>query len=210
MTTTNKDVKKIDYLTEDDPIPRQSWACVSFLSPEGLLNCSIRGLKIRGVYATEKEAHDRAKELQKIDPDFNIHVGEVGKWLPWDPSPDSHQDQVYQEEELNRLAKADAEAKEMKRRVAKERREDMKNKAQVQRNPRNNKEKIQERLRKKLKERRAKKKLNENFKQTAEELEKEEEELNKRREMIRNKEVKLDNLSDKLNRMDELSKQLNE
>lgn len=97
--------KYVDHLTEDKPIPGQEWVCISFLSPEGIRNCSVRGLKIRGVYATKKEAEKRAKELQLEDPDHNIFIGTVGKWLPWDPDVNSVEDQVYKEKELNELAK---------------------------------------------------------------------------------------------------------
>jgi hypothetical protein len=48
---------------------------------------SVRGLKVRGVYATQSEAELRSKKLQRMDPLHNIYVGEIGKWLPWDPSP---------------------------------------------------------------------------------------------------------------------------
>jgi len=98
--------KYIDYLKEDTPIPRQNWVCVSFLSPEGIKNCSIRGLKIRGVYETKEQANKRADELKAEDEDFHVFVGEVGKWLAWDPDPNSVEDQQYQEKELNDLMKA--------------------------------------------------------------------------------------------------------
>ncbi len=97
--------KYIDHLTEDKPIPGQEWVCLSFMSPEGIRNCSVRGLKVRGVYATRKEADDRAKELQQEDPNFDIFVGSVGKWLPWNPDVNDVDDHVYREKELNELAK---------------------------------------------------------------------------------------------------------
>ncbi len=67
---------------------------------------TMRGLKIRGVYATTKEAEVRAKKLVRNDPIHNILVGEVGKWLPWDPSPNSIQEQEYAEDQLNQLMKS--------------------------------------------------------------------------------------------------------
>jgi len=98
-----KNYKYIDHLDEDDAIQGQEYVCMSFLSPEGIKNCSLRGLKIRGVYATEDEANNRCAELQKVDPNFHVFVGQVGKWLPWDPDPTSQTDQVYREKELNDL-----------------------------------------------------------------------------------------------------------
>ena len=65
----------------------------------------IRGLKVRGVYDTYKEAQVRAQVLQRLDSSFNIYIGQVGHWLPWDPSPEQVQDQEYLESELNDLMK---------------------------------------------------------------------------------------------------------
>lgn len=92
--------KYIDQLTEDPAIPKQLWCCISFISPETLKNCNFRGIKVRGVYETKEEATKRADFLQQIDPNFNIYVGEVGKWLGWDPDPNTIDDQVYREKKL--------------------------------------------------------------------------------------------------------------
>ncbi len=64
---------------------------------------TVRGLKVRGVFANPKEAEARAKKLQRSDTVHNILLGEVGKWLPWDPSPNGIKDQVYAQEQLNNL-----------------------------------------------------------------------------------------------------------
>lgn len=66
---------------------------------------SIRGLKVRGVYDTAAEAGARAKTLQKLDPFFNVYVGQMGFWLPWDPEPADVADQEYAEDQLNTLMK---------------------------------------------------------------------------------------------------------
>jgi hypothetical protein len=66
---------------------------------------SVRGLKIRGVYSSNEEAVARSKKLQRNDTLHNIFVGEVGKWLPWDPAPADVADQEYAEEKLNTLMK---------------------------------------------------------------------------------------------------------
>lgn len=66
---------------------------------------TIRGIKVRGVYATEAEAAARAKRLQKTDKLFNIYGASVGKWTPWDPDPNKIQNQEYANEQLNTLMK---------------------------------------------------------------------------------------------------------
>lgn len=67
---------------------------------------SMRGLKVRGVWPSAKEAELRAKKLQQKDKYFNIFIGEIGKWLPWDPAPHQVGEQEYAESELNNLMKS--------------------------------------------------------------------------------------------------------
>jgi len=66
---------------------------------------TVQGLKVRGVYDTYNEAVGRAKTLQKLDPSFNVYVGQVGFWLPWDPDPMDVADQEYADDQLNTLMK---------------------------------------------------------------------------------------------------------
>ena len=66
---------------------------------------SVRGVKIRGTYGTPREAKIRAKVLQRLDPSFNIYVGQVGMWLAWDPQADKVSDQEYLNNDLNKLVK---------------------------------------------------------------------------------------------------------
>jgi len=66
---------------------------------------SIRGLKVRGVTGTHGEAVAMSKKLQRSDTIHNIFLGEVGKWLPWDPKPHQVADQEYAEDQLNTLMK---------------------------------------------------------------------------------------------------------
>ncbi len=131
--------KYVDHLDEDDRVPfphakdksnrvesdYQNWYCVSFLSPEGIKNCSLRGLKVRGVFGTQEEANARAKEIQESDPNFHVFVGEVGKWCPWDPDPNSVKDQEYQNKELNDLMKGYKDNLEKSKKMQKERKDDM-------------------------------------------------------------------------------------
>ena len=67
---------------------------------------TMRGLKVRGCYDTYDEAAHRAKALQKLDPSFNVFVGQVGFWLPWDPAPSEIQNKEYAEDQLNTLMKS--------------------------------------------------------------------------------------------------------
>jgi len=64
---------------------------------------SVRGLKIRGTYPTQEEAELRAKLLRETDQDFDVYVGPVGLWMPWDPEAYKTGRVEYLEEELNEL-----------------------------------------------------------------------------------------------------------
>jgi len=66
---------------------------------------TIRGIKVRGVFPSEAEAAIKAKRLQKADPNFNIYMGGVGKWMAWEPDPNKVVDQEYANDQLNSLMK---------------------------------------------------------------------------------------------------------
>ena len=64
---------------------------------------SVRGFKSRGHFATQEEAELRAKLLRETDPSFDVFVGPVGTWLPWDPEAYKTGRVEYMEETLNQL-----------------------------------------------------------------------------------------------------------
>lgn len=66
---------------------------------------TVRGVKVRGIYDSYREAQVRAKLLQRKDSNFHVYVGQVGYWLPWDPNADDIDDQEYTEGQLNKLVK---------------------------------------------------------------------------------------------------------
>ena len=71
---------------------------------------TVRGIKVRGVYDTVAEAQGRCKFLkEKCNDKFNIFVGTVGCWCPWDPSADK-MDNKYQEDHLNTLMSKNIES----------------------------------------------------------------------------------------------------
>lgn len=82
---------------------------------------TVRGLKVRGVAASQKEAELRAKKLQQKDKYHNILLGEVGKWLPWDPAPAQVGEQQYAEERLNTLMQKYKENEDAKEKFFEER-----------------------------------------------------------------------------------------
>jgi molecular chaperone DnaK (HSP70) len=107
-------MSKVDYLTEDTILPKdQKYICMSFLTDKDN-KTSLSGIKLRGAFSTYDEACEHAKKLQSIDQYFNVFVGEMGKWLPYDPNPDSDvvKDSQYANAELNTMMKSYLENQE--------------------------------------------------------------------------------------------------
>ena len=96
---------------------------------------TIRGLKVRGVTGTHGEAVAMSKKLQRNDTLHNIFVGEVGKWLPWDPKPHQVQDQEYAEDQLNTLMKGYKNNEEAKDKFVSEQRKEAMTGVSKQRGP---------------------------------------------------------------------------
>jgi hypothetical protein len=64
---------------------------------------SIRGVKVRGVFQTQKEAEIRCKMLREVDPNHDVFVGPVGLWVPFHPEAYKTGNVVYMEDTLNQL-----------------------------------------------------------------------------------------------------------
>lgn len=84
----------------------QNYVCISFCT-DSEKKTTLTSTRIGGVYDTYEKACERAREIQQLDPAFSVYVGEMGKWLPFDPAPDSKmiEDVEYADEKLNELMK---------------------------------------------------------------------------------------------------------
>lgn len=93
-----------ECLLEDEILPHdQKYVCLSFLTQE---NKSLVGIKVRGVFEKYEDACEHCKKLQSIDEYFNIFVGEMGKWLPIDPDPETIKNNEFSNEKLNDMMKS--------------------------------------------------------------------------------------------------------
>jgi hypothetical protein len=90
---------------------------------------SIRAFKCRGVYSSEEEANFHAKIIREYDPNFDVLVGPVGLWLPWDPESYKTSKVEYLEEELNQLMHEKIKNEEYAKNAFDKRIEDAKKKA---------------------------------------------------------------------------------
>ena len=101
-------MSSVDYLTEDTFLPEdQKFVCISFLSdPENKV--SLKGVKIRGVFSKLDKASEHAKKIQSIDKYHNVFVGEMGKWLAFEPDVNSEAagNPEYANEQLNGIMKS--------------------------------------------------------------------------------------------------------
>lgn len=90
---------------------------------------SVRGFKSRGNFASQEEAELRAKLLRETDPSFDIFVGPIGTWLPWEPEAYKTGRVEYMEEELNQLASEKKKNEEIAKSAFEQRVKDTKQKA---------------------------------------------------------------------------------
>lgn len=85
-------------------------------SKQNAFQTNTRGIKIRGVFPSQEEAELRAKMLREYDPHFDVYVGPVGLWMPWEPDAYRTGQVNFLEEQLNELMtnkqKNEASAKE--------------------------------------------------------------------------------------------------
>ena len=70
---------------------------------ENNFQTSVRGLKVRGVFPTQKEAELRCKMIREFDPNHDVYVGPVGLWVPFHPDAYKTGKVEYLEKELNDL-----------------------------------------------------------------------------------------------------------
>ena len=64
---------------------------------------STRGIKVRGVFASQEEAEMRCKMLRDQDHNHDVYVGQVGLWMPFHPEAYKTGRVEYLEKELNEL-----------------------------------------------------------------------------------------------------------
>ncbi len=191
---------KIDYLKEDKPFLNQNYVCISFVSPEGVRNTTIRGLKIRGVFEKLEDAQEHAKKLQEEDPAFHIYVGEVGKWLPWDPSPEDKtkvKDSQYYEKELQKLVEGYEKNRERASKAENERKRELLQKSlqTAKQNKKNTDNKSKPNVVKQINQKSEEKNIS---------LEKEKERLTINENEIKQNEQTLRSLDDNLNKLKDI------
>jgi hypothetical protein len=91
----------------------------------------VRGIKVRGVFDTLKEAQIRAEVLKRQGDKFDIFIGQVGCWCPWSPSPEMLDNQEYADTALNTLMKKYKENMSLRDEVYEQRKQEKMRKAMM-------------------------------------------------------------------------------
>jgi len=93
-----------------------------------LQKLSFRAVKVRGSYKKEDRARARCGAVRELDPNFNVFVGEVGKWLPLDPDVNDQskvKSQEYYESELQTMMKGKMENQKLAKQYFEERKKEL-------------------------------------------------------------------------------------
>jgi len=85
----------------------------------------IRALKVRGSYASATIAEAQAKKLRKQEKSFDVFVGQVGYWVPFNPININDVSPEYMEENMQKLVKTHIEQESKKEEVFEKRKKDM-------------------------------------------------------------------------------------
>lgn len=84
-------------------VPGQNYALISVVGPECPQKHDNFGLKIYGCFPTKEDASKHAKELHRLDGDFDIYVVDLYQWLLIPPDRNAIDDVHYQEEKLEQI-----------------------------------------------------------------------------------------------------------
>jgi hypothetical protein len=110
----------MSFLEEDMlKVSGQNYALISVVSKDSNQKAEVTATKIRGVFNTIEEAQEWAKRLHKIDPNYDIHLVELYKWLLLPPPKDTKQE--FMDEKLNEIIKGYEEQQDQAKEVFNER-----------------------------------------------------------------------------------------
>lgn len=125
MSTTTGKVE--DILEEDRiQIPSQRYALISVVSPQSTQKHEQCGVKIRGAFGTKDEAEYHAKRLQKDDPNFDVYLVEMYKWLLIPPNNEMIEDHQFADKLLQDIVQGHKEQQDLSRQHHEERKREEK------------------------------------------------------------------------------------
>tara|TARA_X000001036_G_scaffold435865_1_gene477932 strand:- start:686 stop:1447 length:762 start_codon:yes stop_codon:yes gene_type:complete len=111
--------------------PHQNFALISFCGPECPQKHESFCLKIKGVFETETKAKEWAEKVHKIDSTFIMTIIPVGEWGLFPPDLEKCGDQVYVDEEVNKIINAHQKSQEAAAQIHAERKQLLKSQPDV-------------------------------------------------------------------------------
>lgn len=106
--------EKISVLHDNPPLSGKKFFLVSMISPESNQKHDIYGFKLHDVCETEEQGRKLCSYYNSLDPDFDIYLASVGKWLPWCFDPTAVTEAEYANEQLTNLIRGHREQTELK------------------------------------------------------------------------------------------------
>ncbi len=85
-------------LLDDKPMDDIKFYLVSFLESR---ENSLYGFKVSGIFDDESTAVKRIEDIQNYNKYMNVYVGQVGKWLDWNPKSEDCLEQHWGNEKVD-------------------------------------------------------------------------------------------------------------
>ena len=111
--------------------PHQNYALVSFVGPTCPQKHESFCLKIKGVFEKEEEAKAWAEKVHKIDPEFIMTIIPLGEWGLFPPDLEKCSNQVYVDEEVNKIINEHQKSQEAAAQIHAERKQLLKSQPDV-------------------------------------------------------------------------------
>ena len=111
--------------------PHQLFALISYVGPECPQKHESFCLKIKGVFETIEKAKEWAEKVHKLDPTFSMSIIPVGEWGLFPPDLEKCADQVFVDEEVNKIINAHQKSQEAAAQIHAERKQLLKSQPDV-------------------------------------------------------------------------------
>ena len=103
--------KKVSVLTNNPELPGKMYFLCSMVSPTGNQKHKVQAFKFHDVCGDEQEIKYLQKYYHDLDPDFDVYVGTIGKWMPWVFDANDVPNSEYADERLNEIIAAHRQTK---------------------------------------------------------------------------------------------------
>ena len=119
MTSNTNNPVPFDILEEDPPESlayNQHFGVIALTRPMTDSDNNMKvAMKLKGCFAFEQQAQDKAKEISRMDDRYDVFVCPLGKWLMIPPDLAQINDQHHQDEMLTEIMQQHNKQEEVKR-----------------------------------------------------------------------------------------------